>query len=272
MAPVDSQADEPVQESATEAASDTASEQQQEQVAEGQAEDAAAEAQAEGNALEKAAAEQPKPAKNPVKPFQARIDELTREKYEERRKREALEAEIEALRAAQQRGQEGEQPAKRTDDVVPASVVPELVQREAEKIAAQRQFDNDCNLAFMKGKAAHEDFEDALSTFGSLGGLQRDVVEDALATDAAHDVLYALGKDPDEAARILKLPRAKRIAEFTKMTLKAAPAAKPVSRAAAPIKPVGGTAKKDFDYASDDAADDEWFARRDKERREAGRI
>ncbi len=101
------------------------------------------------------------------------------------------------------------------------------------------------------------------------------MIEDALATDAADEVLYTLGKEPEEAMRILKLPRAKRIAEFTKMTIKAAPKAAPVSRAAAPVRPVDGNVRKDFDFADPTTDDAEWHRRadeqerRDRERRRA---
>lgn len=255
----ETQVEQPVQATETEAVAETA------------AETTEAEIQAEPNQLTEAAAEKepPKPAKNPIKPFQARIDELTREKHEERRKREALEAKLAELekRGSTEEVQQQNQPA----GTVPAEMVDQLAETRAAQIAAQRQFDNDCNLAFVKGKAAHPDFEEALSTFSSLGGLKRDVVEDALGTDAPEQVLYELGKDADEAMRILSLPRNKRIAEFTKITLKAAP--KPnVSKAPAPIKTVGGNAKKEFDYADDAADDAEWQARRNAERRAAGKI
>lgn len=226
------------------------------------------------NALQEAAKEQLKPAKNPIKPFQARIDELTRNWRGTERELEAAQARIRELEGRSAQPTDGEQQEQRPQlqpGTVPADMVDRLAETRAAQIANERQFNNDCNLTFMKGKAAHPDFEDALGTFGSLGGLQRDVVEDALGTDAPETVLYMLGKEPEEAMRILALPRNKRIAEFTKMTLKTSP--KPnVSKAAAPIKPVGGSAKKEFDYADDSADDTEWQAKRNAERRAAGKI
>lgn len=228
----------------------------------------AEESPVEAKAEEKPA-EQPKP-KNSTKPFQARIDELTKNWREEERRRQALEARLSDL----EKGGKQEQQADdaRNPDVVPANMVEKLADQLADQKAAQRQFDNDCNLAFVKGKAAHpEDFEDAVRSFAALGGTQRDVLEDVLATDNPADVLYELGKDADEAARVLALPPKRRLAEMIKMANK--PTAKPaVSKAAAPITKVGGSSAKDFDFADDKADDAEWFARRQKTVREAGRV
>jgi ethanolamine ammonia-lyase small subunit len=89
------------------------------------------------------------------------------------------------------------------------------------------------------------------------------VVEDALATDAPHQVLYDLGQDPDKAARILKMPRAKRIAEFTRMTMKT-PAKPAVSRAPAPTRPVTGQPNKAFDFADEKVDDATWYEKFDE--------
>lgn len=265
----DTQVIEPVQDTADTAASETAQTETQEQT------ETVEQAEAEQtNALQEAAAKEPKepekPAKNPIKPFQSRIDELTRNWRGTERELEAAQARIRELEARSQQP-EGEQQAQQQPGTVPADMVDRLAETRAAQIAAQRQFDNDCNLTFMKGKAAYPDFEEALATFSSLGGLQREVVEDALATDNPQDVLYALGKDPDEAMRVLRLSPKQRVAEFTKMLLKT-PAKPAVSKAAAPIRPVGGSAKKEFDYADDAADDAEWQAKRNAERRAAGKI
>jgi len=254
---------EPAQETADTAASETATEAQEQTVETEQPEGEAT------NALQEAA-EPPKPVKNPIKPFQARIDELTRNWRGTERELEAAQARILELESRGQQQPEGEQQTQQSGSV-PAEMVDRLAETRAAQIAAQRQFDNDCNLTFMKGKAAYPDFEDALATFSSLGGLQREVVEDALATDNPQEVLYALGKDPDEAMRVLRLQPKQRVAEFTKMLMKT-PAKPAVSKAAAPIKPVGGSAKKEFDYADDNADDAEWQARRNADRRAAGKI
>lgn len=248
---------------ANEAATGTA---EQPETPEAPAEEKPVEAKAEEKPVE-----QSKP-KNSTKPFQARIDELTGNWRRTERELEAARAELEAVRKGQQQPAEQQADEGRSPDVVPANMVEKLADQLADQKAAQRQFDNDCNLAFVKGKAAHpEDFEDAIRSFAALGGTQREVLEDVLATDNPADVLYELGKDADEAARVLALPPKRRLAEMIKMANK--PAAKPaVSRAAAPIKPVGGTNAKDFDFADDKADDADWFARRQKAVREAGRV
>lgn len=228
---------------------------------------------AQGNALAEAAAAVQKPAKNPVKPFQARIDEITRARREEERQRIAAEdraARAEARLAELERGAtqgEDQQDRRQQVDTITPEMVDQLAQTKAEKIAADNQFDAECNRIHAKGSKDHEDFHEAMTTLGSLGGLDRAVIEDALATDAADEVLYALGKEPEEAMRILKLPRAKRIAEFTKMTIKAAPKPAPVSRAATPVRPVAGNVRQDFDFADASTDDAEWHRRMDEKER-----
>ncbi len=240
-----------------------ASEAEQEQAAE-VAEGAEAEAEAEvaepaeGEQPEKpAAGAKPKPGK--PNPFRSRISELTAEKR-------ALEAQLAEARRApakpeQEDGEQAEQPPN--GKFVPVNVVNDLVRQEAAKLTADRQFDNDCNAAFEQGTKAFPDFEDAMANFNALGGLERDVIEDALATGAAHRVLYELGSNPDRAAKLLKMPSKQRVAEFTKMTLKAAPKQQ-VSGAAPPIKPLGGNAKKDFDPLDTSISDEEWHRQEDE--------
>lgn len=233
-----------------------------EKISEEAVKEGTAEAQVEEAQVEP---EKTKPGK--VNPFRQRISELTREKNEEKAAREALQEKLDKL----QRPQQGEQTEEPTDgakpDVVPASMVREMALQEARRIASEKQFNDDCNAAFDQGIKSYSDFKDAMDNFGALGGLEPDVIEDAIATGAAHQVLYDLGSNPDEAVRILKLPRGRRIAEFTRMTIKAAPAKPNVSKAAAPIRTVGGSAKKEFDPLDTSISDEEWHRREDERER-----
>lgn len=234
---------------------------QQEQAAEA-AEGAEAEAevaeQVEGEQAEAAAAPKPKPGK--PNPFRARISELTA-------KNKALEAQLAARPAQQEQQEEAEQAEQPpAGKFVPVTVVNDLVRQEAAKLAADDRFNADCNAAFEQGTKQFTDFEDAMANFNALGGLERDVIEDALATGAAHQVLYELGTNPDRAAKLLKMPSKQRVAEFTKMTLKTAP--KPqVSGAVPPIKPLGGNTKKDFDPMDTSIPDEEWHRQEDARER-----
>jgi hypothetical protein len=216
-------------------------------------------------------APEPKP-KNPVKPFQARIDELTKARREEERRAQAAEARAKAAEdriAAMERGEQQEpEPQRAPDGYVPKELVDAEVERRANEKARQDRFDADANAAYTKGVAAHKDFDEAIRTLASLAGdSYQAIIAEALVTDAPHEVLYALGSDPEEIDRIRGLSPAKRIAEFTKMTLKPSP--KPqASKAAAPIQPVNGNTAKDFDFNDPDADDAEWHARMDRIERE----
>ena len=76
-----------------------------------------------------------------------------------------------------------------------------------------------------------------------LGGLQPAVVEAAMETGEAAKVLYELGKNPDEAARIMALPPTKMAVAVAKIAVKpsSAPA---VSKAPPPIKSLNGSGGK----------------------------
>lgn len=234
---------------------------------------------AEGDQQAAQGQEQPKPKPGKPNPFRNRISELTSEKRTLAEENAALRRQLEEAQrrpteqqADDQGEQQEQQPPRRQQrqdqEMVPANMVTDLARQEAQKIAAKAAFDTDCNAAFTKGVQTYGDFEEAMANFNALGGLEQDVIEDALATGFAHQVLYDLGNNAEEAARILKLPRGKRIAEFTKMTIKT-PAKAAVSRAPAPIRPVGGNAKKDFDPMDTSIPDDEWH--RQEDAREAAR-
>lgn len=227
--------------------------------AEGQAAETS-EAKPEGD---KPAAEKPAAKPNKPNPFRARISELTAEK----KALEARLAEMERATPVNQQQASSEQ-AEQTEQqppegYIPVSVARQLAAAEAAKIAAKDKFDNDCNAAFAKGTQEYGDFQEAMQNFGALGGLEPEVIEDALATGSAHSVLYDLGTNPDEAARVLRLPRPQRIAEFTRMTMKQ-PAKPAVSKAPAPVKPIGGTARKDFSFDDDQADPKVWHDKFDE--------
>ena len=167
---------------------------------------------------------------------QRRIDQLTREKHEERRKREALEAQL-------------TKPAETSTDTPPSQ---EQIEARAGQLAQaqlkQAKFDEACNTAYTKGKSEFQDFDDTLRTFGMLGGLTPEFLEVATDLPDGHKVLYALGKNPEEASRVLCLPPLKMAAELARMADKLGKTApKPVSGAPAPITPVDGTTRVEKD-------------------------
>lgn len=178
-------------------------------------------------ALEEKADEPEKPKHKPW--FQERIDQLTREKYDERRRVETLEGRLAALEA-------------NPDTPKPVTDVDSLATEKAERIVQQRQFDDKCNEVYSSGKADFSDFDDTIANFKMLGGLPIPVLEAVNQLPDAHKVLYALGSNMDEAARILNLapvPMAVALAKLSMSPVKT----KPVSNAPRPISPLDGSTR-----------------------------
>lgn len=205
----------------------------------------------------KPASEEPKPAEA-EKPkqtpwFQRRIDDLTREKWEERRRADALEAALKAIPRPEQ--PEGE------PKPVPA-LTPTDVERRAAEIAATNEFNRRSNEIYDAGTKDFPDFDQSLKTFQMLGGLPPALIEAAQEAGDAHKILHQLGKNPDEAARILSLPPVRMAAAVAKLASAPAPAPRPISSAPAPIKPITGQGTADKDPEKMTMA--EWVAWHDK--------
>lgn len=203
---------------------------------EAKAEDAKAEPDAE------------KPKQTPW--FQKRIDDLTREKWDERRAREALQQERDNYRQALEklRNPEG-QPAAQADQQPKGMTQADFdkaVADRAAQLAQQRAFDESCNKVFEEGSKSFPDFQDALSNFKLLGGLPPVLIEAAIETDNAANVLYQLGKNPGEADRILRMSPTKMAVAVAKLASKPAEPLS-VSKAPPPIKPIAGNGKVETD-------------------------
>lgn len=168
-----------------------------------------------------------------------------------------------------------------------------LVQQEA----ARQNFTRQCNEAFASGKAAHADFEKVIGDLNALSPVYdprlgrsvvpQSLVEAALATGQAHEVLYALGKDSSLADRVLTMTPLQQAAELTKLSLKleaakgeqdagaaqAAEAAASASKAPPPVKPKvtgsGSTAPVWDPAATDKFSTEEWIAKREADVRRA---
>lgn len=186
--------------------------------------------------------------------FQKRIGELTREKHEERRANADLRAENERLRQAIAQGQQGEQQQGEQGDVR------SLARQEAERMRAEERFVETCNRTYDAGKAEFQDFDRAVANLQMVGA-NREFLELATTSDAGHKLLHHLGTDLDEASRIMALPPIQMARELTKLEYKLAqPATKPVSKAPAPITPLG-SGKAASEGLSDDLPIDEWMRR-----------
>lgn len=132
------------------------------------------------------------------------------------------------------------------------------------------RFNDQCNDVFSKGSEKFQDFQSTLGSFSQLGGLNRQFVEAVLqAGDKAPEVLYTLGKDLNEAARIMSLPPMEQAYEIARRALTEAPKATvsvDVSKAPAPIKPkVGGATKAEPSVYDDTISTADWITMRNKQ-------
>ncbi|MCA8326172.1 hypothetical protein [Burkholderia cepacia] len=174
------------------------------------------------------ATEQPQQEKPKNDWVQRRIDQLTREKHEEKRRCEALEARLREL-----------QPDATTTTAQPMTA--EQIRAEAARLVAQEKFDAACNKVFDAGKTEFPDWDTSLRTFQMLGGASQDFLEAVTSMDAGHKVLHHLGQNPEEAERLLSLPPLRMALELARLeTTVGQVKPKPVSNAPAPINPVGG--------------------------------
>ncbi|MGE5650940.1 MAG: hypothetical protein ACM34A_12155 [Bacillota bacterium] len=190
--------------------------------------------------------------------FQKRIGELTREKYEAKRAAEEAKQQAEQYRQYLAQLQQGEQPPQQ-----PEVDVRTLAQQEAAKMLAEQRFNESCNKVYAAGKTEFPDFDQAVANL-QMVGVNRDFLELTTTSDAGAKLLHHLGTDLDEAARILALHPVQMARELTKLEFKLSqPQAKPVSKAPAPIKPIG-TGGVTESGLSDDLPIDEWMRRHAK--------
>lgn len=159
---------------------------------------------------------------------QRRIDQLTREKHEEKRQREALEAQ---LRTYQQ-----------PTDAPAGKQAPTDVYKAAEELLKQREFDSACNKIFDAGKTEYAaDWDSSLKTFQMLGGATPEFLEAVTSMDNGHKVLHYLGQNPEEAEKLLSLPPLRMALKLASLEGKvSAVKPPPTSKAPPPITPIGG--------------------------------
>jgi len=196
--------------------------------------------------------------------FQKRIDDLTKDKWDARREKEAaearareLEAQLEILKAGKK---DGDPEVKNLTD----KDIERLAEQKAEEKVRVEAFNKACNDVYEAGKAAYNDFEDVLKNYRDIGGLTPGLIEAALETGEGHKVLYELGKDRDLAYKIMKMSPVKMGVEVSKVAAKVSqpPKPAPVSKAPAPIKPVKGAANAEPDPEKMSTA--EWMEWREK--------
>ena len=177
---------------------------------------------------------------------------------------------IEALQAQLQRQSQPQTQQTTQSDMVPMAEVERRAEMRATQITSEQAFVSSCNAVADAGAAKYADFEDAKKTFEMFGNLPRTFIETItdLGGDDGAKVFYNLGKDPNEAARVLSLTPAKMAMALAKMAT-ATPPAKPVSNAPAPITPISSASEVRSGAEPDGKNDAEWRAWYNKQRKAA---
>jgi hypothetical protein len=205
--------------------------------------------------------EQPQPKRTPW--FQTRIDELVREKWDQKRRADAAEQELALFRQTQ--ASNGQQPPAEGQTRAPTQAeIDRLATERAKQIAAEQRFNEACNSVYEQGKGSHADFDEAVRGIGMLtgGAPPREFLDAVTALPDGSEVYYQLGKNLDEAARIMSLSPVRMAVELAKLSGKPARAK---SNAPAPISPVGGTTRGEPD--PDKMSMNEWVRWREEQLR-----
>lgn len=195
-------------------------------------ETAEAQATTETTETEAATTQPDEPKRRPW--FEKVIADKSFEARENKRQVEALQAQLQALQRSPQSPQQ-----QNPVDMVPRAELERLVEARA----TEQHFVDSCNAVADTGASKYPDFKEAVDNYGLLGGPPPAFLEaiTALGKDDGAKVYYDLGKNPDEAARILALPPVKMAMALAKMA--SAPAkAIAVSKAPTPISPISSSA------------------------------
>jgi hypothetical protein len=158
-----------------------------------------------------------------------RIARLAHAERDQRRQIAALNAELARMR--------GQAPA-----LPPNEEIDHQVRTRVQAELAQAQHNQKANAIHQAGMKAFPDFETQLIALRDVGGLSPEMIEAASETGEAHKIFNYLGKNLDEAERVMGLAPAAQGAALARIAAKvsAAPAPKAQSKVPPPIKPVSG--------------------------------
>lgn len=203
--------------------------------------------------------------RRPNKWVQKRIDSLTKARHEAERRAADMERRAVELEAMLRQSRGEEQPAELPDtlrNLNPAQLQ-QALEAEAERratakasqIANEREFTAACNRVFEEGTKAYGDaFVKARDTlaqnFGEVIQARPDFLQAVTELPNGHEVFHALGRNLDEADRILSLPPVKMAMELSRMSDKVGKKPAPVvSKAPAPVTRVEGMARAEKDLS-----------------------
>lgn len=166
----------------------------------------------------------PAPSENMIP--QSRLDTEVGKKWEEKRRADAAERELALTRQTlaeaqalltQQSTPAGDQtPPVRREAPLSPQELERRVRAEAQSLSAQQDYNKRCNEVVFKGREAHQDFDKVvlgdLTQMSPVADertgqptLPQPLILAALETGIAPEVLYALGKNRNEADRIMSL-------------------------------------------------------------------
>lgn len=188
-----------------------------------------------------------------------RIDKLTKDKRTAEEEAEQLRQRLAALESGQ-------------GDPVPTPAATGLTQADVDRLAneklAQAQFTNRCNDIFHAGEKEYTDFQATIRNFSNIGGLPQDLVQAAIEFDEPHKLLYALGKNLNEAMRLSQMTAVQKAVALSKME-KEMNKTPVVSRAPEPAPTVvngGGAAPGQVDLNDKNLSMDDYVAERERQR------
>ena len=142
----------------------------------------------------------------------------------------------------------------------------------AKQIVEAEKFNDRCNNLVSEGTTKFSDFQDVMTNMRSVGAIGPEAdpgfISAVLELKDPVKIFHTLGKDPDEVTRILSLSPTKQVIELTRLEERLQkPKSAVISKAPAPITPVGGAAKAEPDLNDGDLPMEQWIALRDKTRR-----
>lgn len=94
------------------------------------------------------------------------------------------------------------------------------IQAEAQRIAAETQFNERCSAIADVGKTEYNDFTTQIAKLQQIGGIPPTMLHAITEVDVPHTVLYELSKDLDEAFRISQLPPLRQATALAKLGVK----------------------------------------------------
>lgn len=149
-------------------------------------------------------------------------------------------------------------PLEKDDEIV------RQVEQRASELAAMKVYNDKANAIYEAGVKEFPDFQSKIDGFKTAGmPLSTELIEAAIEVGDAHRLIHYLGKNLDEAERIMNLKPHQMGAALGKLAIKAsAPIVKQQSKTPSPIKPIGGATKAEL--SDTDMPIDEYMRKEDE--------